>query len=49
MMDANFGLNSFASVECNDLRFYDETGRDLPYEIESIDLTTNSLFAGENC
>ena len=44
-MDANFSLNSFASVECNDLRFYDETGRDLPYEIESIDRTTNSLFA----
>ena len=33
-MDANFSLNSFASRECNDLRFFDEMGRDLPYEIE---------------
>ena len=41
-MDANFSLNSFASSECNDLRFYDE-GRDLPYEIETIDRLNNSL------
>ena len=44
-MDANFSLNSFASSECNDLRFFDENGRDLPYEIESINYATNSLTA----
>ena len=44
-MDANFSLNSFASGECNDLRFFDENGRDLPYEIESINYATNSLTA----
>ena len=44
-LDANFSLNSFSSSECNDLRFYDDEGRDLPYEIESIDFDNNSLIA----
>ena len=42
-MDANFSLNSFVSDECYDLRFYDTVGRDLAYEIESIDHARNSL------
>ena len=41
----NFSINSFASRECNDLRFFDEKGRDLPYEIEGIDYGSNSLTA----
>ena len=45
LMDANFSINSFASRECNDLRFFDEKGRDLPYEIEGIDYGSNSLTA----
>ena len=44
-MDANFSLNSFASADCNDLRFFDGKGRDLPYEIESINSSSNSLIA----
>ena len=42
-MDANFSLNSFVSDECYDLRFYDTVGRDLAYEIESVDHARNSL------
>ena len=44
-MDANFSLNSFASIEANDLRFYDDHGRNLPYEIESIDFQKEELIA----
>ena len=44
-MDANFSLNSFASTQGNDLRFFDEVGRDLPFEIESIDFSANLLVA----
>ena len=44
-MDESFSLNSFASDYCNDLRFFDTTGRNLSYEIESIDRTNNILLA----
>jgi hypothetical protein len=44
-LDANFSLNSFASTEANDLRFFDDQGRSLPYEIESIDFEKEELVA----
>ena len=44
LMDANFSVNNFASDQCNDLRFYDEKGRDLPYEIETIDFEQNTVI-----
>ena len=44
-LDANFSLNSFASTEANDLRFFDDLGRSLPYEIESIDFEKEELIA----
>ena len=40
---SNFSLKSFSSPNCYDLRIYDQLGRELQYEIDEIDHSTNSL------
>ena len=39
----NFSLKSFASNNCNDLRFYDQHARELEYEIDEINDANGSL------
>ena len=39
----NFSLKSFASKDCNDLRFYDQLARELEYEIDEINDLNGSL------
>ena len=42
---SGFNLRQFASDTGNDLRFFDPTGKEYPYEIETFDLAANRLVA----
>ena len=42
---SGFNVRQFASSTGNDLRFFDTTGKEYPYEIETFDLAANRLVA----